>query len=391
MTDRDDFVERAKSANILAVANAMGAKLRKVGGAEYSGPCPLGCCKTDGFGLNAQNGRFICHSGGAQGGVVDMVAHLKGLDTKRDFIAICEAILDEDAPGRSEPRQERDPAIDRERREERRDEDRAREKQVAAESAVKASKAQALFDSGIPIEGTLAHDYLEDWRGLDLRTFSTRDLRFRNDMDYWGLPAPGSADEQGNPLDPDQKTKLGTFPCLLAAMRDLSGQIIGIKRTYLDRAGKKLKPPGHRDNAAKLGTYTMGGGLIYLDDAIGETLAIGEGLETTVAWRMLARDFQFGDLAAEASIACADSLNNLTSDKLQFPPQVRRLILLGDGDSNPVTTRQLLLKAAERAKGLGLGPYLHMAPSVEPHAKDWKQRGMDWADVQEAQRQGIAA
>lgn len=388
--DRDDFVERAKSADILAVAEAMGAKLKKIGATERAGPCPA-CGGTDRFSISTRDRVFNCRGSGG-GDIIAMAAHIQGLDTTRDFIRICELILDEPTPDQKEPARPRDPAVAKERKEERRDEDRAREKQESAERAAKAGKAQALFDSGIPIEGTLAQDYLEDWRGLDLRAFSTTSLRFRNDLDYWGYPAPTAVAEDGSPLDPEMMIKLGTFPCMLAAMRDLSGRIIGVKRTYLDMSGRKLSPPGRRGNKTKLGVGNMSGGLIYLDDDIGDTLAIGEGLETTIAWRGLAREqYLFGDLAATASIACADSLGNLTGDKLQLPPQVRRLIFLGDGDSCPVTTRQLLLKAAERARGLGIEPYIHMAPTVEPHARDWKLRGKDWDDVLKSHRERRAA
>jgi hypothetical protein len=152
-------------------------------------------------------------------------------------------------------------------------------------------------------------------------------------------------------------------------MRDLEGRITGVKRIYLDRKGKKLKPPGSRRNSAKLGTYTMGGSLMYLDQ-INDLLALAEGIETAIAYKMMARRGHFGDGFAHATIAAADSLGNMASDELMLPPQVQKLILVGDSDSDPKNTRAALAKAGARFRGMGLEVHVHFAPPE-----------MDWADV----------
>jgi hypothetical protein len=368
--DFEAWIQRAKTANIVEVAQGMGAKLRRQGH-EWIGACPVGCCTTDGFAISSKDRVFICRKGDAQGDIISMVGHLRGLDPKdgKEFVAICEEILGEPPPRGESRVQPRDPGIDKERREERKAAEIERQMQEKTELEIHIEKATALFNTGVAIEGTLAEDYFEEWRKLDLLAFSPHDLRYRNALDYWGFPGIKDVDEDGESYPPDKKIKLGSFPAILAAMRDLEGRITGVKRIYLDRKGKKLKPPGSTKNKAKLGTYTMGGSLVYLDQ-IGELLALGEGVETSVAYKMLARRGHFGDAFAPCTIAAADSLGNMASEELRLPPQVKRLILVGDSDSDPKATRAALAKAGAHHRARGIEVHVHMAPA-----------GVDWADV----------
>jgi hypothetical protein len=168
--------------------------------------------------------------------------------------------------------------------------------------------------------------------------------------------------------------------------------VIGIHRTYLDPVrpqkvafhwvcGKEDWPPAKKMYGAAYG------GLIPLGP-IGETLALGEGVETTRAW------FQLGVGGDDVTLAAAGSLNNLsgactgtiphptlTNPKtgkpvlipngipdmgrpgMILPPQVKRLFLLGDGDSEPLMTRARVLCAARRFRSQGIEVSVHMAPS----------------------------
>jgi hypothetical protein len=416
----DDWVQRAKDSDILQTAMALGAQLKRAGSAEHVGPCPV-CGGTDRFSVNTKQRVFNCRGAGG-GGIVDMVAHIMGVEPKGDgFVRVCETILDEPPPKRQSAMRPRDPAIDRERREERKDDEIARERKESAELLRSIERATALFEQGAPIEGTKAEDYL-DRRGISLESEICADLRFVPNLAYRGhVHKPGARDENGDPL-PDAEAELGAYHCMIAAVRDAQGRITGIHRTYLD-AGKttlegvkppsgqpiKLRPPGDRTrNRAKKGTFRMGGGLIMLGPA-SETLAIGEGIETALSWRALARVGWFGDDFAGASVAAAYSLGNLcggatgtiphpkppkgspnatiangepdmTSAAMWIPPGVKRLALLGDGDSDPAATRALLCTGAERFRRLGLEVFVCMSPP-----------GFDWNDVLLAVRARDAA
>jgi hypothetical protein len=388
----DDWIQQARDAKIEDVASVLGIRMPARG--EYQGPCPIGCCETDGFSINSKKGVFLCRKSGAAGDAIAMVQHVRACE----FVEACE-FINETPPPRGEPAQPRDPAIEKERREERRDEEIARRELDAAERRKADERAEKLFAEGRPIELTAADDYLER-RGIGLHTFSPADLRFVHNLPYRGF------------LDRNSKevVELGAFDCMLAAMRGPDGSLQGVHRTYLDPTGpRKLRPPGdNRRNAAKKGTFRMGGGLILLSEP-SETLAIAEGIETACSWRVLAREGEFGDMPAGAAIAAAYSLGNMCgaatgtrphphpprgqpgatiangepdmgSGAMWVPPWAKRVILIGDGDSDPAATRAMLATGAERFRRLGLDVFVHFAPD-----------GQDWNDVLLSSRERIAA
>jgi hypothetical protein len=385
----DDWINEARNANILEVAQSMGAKLRKQGN-EHTGACPLGCCCVDGFQVNAKDGVFICRQSGAGGDVISLVQHLHGCE----FMAACEIINGRPAPDRGTAVKERDPAIEREKREERRDAEIERQREEAAQAQKKMDGAAAFFERGfiggrqfevMPIDDTVVIDYLER-RGIQPHVFDWSDLRFVPALPYRGFADPDATEE----------TELGAFHCMIAAMRDAAGQIVAVHRTYLD-GPKKLKPPGDRSrNAAKKIFGKAGGGLIMLQPPKGGVFAIAEGIESAVSWLQSARVGDFGEEWASAALGAAYSLGNLcggatgtiphprpprgrenaviangepdmASKAVWIPQGVRKVILLGDADSDPCATTALLKTGAERLTRLGFEAFIHMAPKGE----DW--------------------
>lgn len=375
----DDWIDRARQSDIVEAAGRFGAKLRR-SGAEMIGPCPAGCCSTDGFAINRKDKVFICRKGGAQGDVISLVQHLAGLD----FVGACEMLTGEPPPRGNSTIRERDPQIDKERREERRDADilRAREEAAALDQAV--VEATRMFEGARPIDGTVVEDYLERREVLRfLDSDAASDLRFIPSLPYWGFVD----------RDAQQETELGAFHCMVAAIRDVDGRIIGVHRTYIDPSGPVgLRPPGDRVRNKKKKIFRKAkGGLIRLGE-IGETLAIGEGIETTLSWRRMLKTGCFGEEFMAATTAAGVSLGNMAGSATgtvphPSPPQnnpkatiangepdmarpgmvlpgcVRRVILLGDGDSEPLATRAILLTAARRFKALGLEVRVCLAPA----------------------------
>ena len=375
MTQTADFqawVEEARAADIVEVAATLGARLKKAGAAELAGPCPI-CGGTDRFSINTKKRIFNCRGSGEGGDVIAMVQHVRGCD----FIAACEEITGEPPPRGESSQRQRDPAIDRERRQERREADLVARKDDAAELTKAMESAGALFARAKPLNGTAAEDYL-DLRGVLYSEPVYDDLRFIPGLEYFGF-----AD-----ADASQQTELGRYHCMASAVRDVAGDIIGVHRTYIDPAGTKLKPPGDRArNAAKKAYQRVKGGLIRLGE-IGETLAIGEGLETTLSWYRLARAGDFGDEWADSTIACAVSLGNLCGSATgsiphpiikgrtilngepasdapgaTIPENVKRIVLIGDGDSDGPATMASLLTAARRHQAAGRNAYVCLAPT----------------------------
>jgi hypothetical protein len=82
-TERDesywDFKQRAGAANILRVAERLGARLERLGESEWTGPCPR-CGGTGGFSVDVEKRVFTCRASGASGEVVMMVRHVLALN-----------------------------------------------------------------------------------------------------------------------------------------------------------------------------------------------------------------------------------------------------------------------------------------------------------------------
>lgn len=339
---------------VSAVLTQFGVRLKKAG-REYIGYSPFNKEKTPSFTVNDEKQFFHDFSSGQHGDVFDVVMHFKGCNFVGavEFLGGAQEVTAEDRARIAQKRKERDEEEERER----------------ASTQVRIARA---FDSAQPIAGTHAALCLEA-RGLIVDPSWTFDLRYSPSILYRGF----ANEEAGETED------LGHFPAMLAAIRDVEGGIIGLHRTYLDPDKPvKLRPPGDQTrNRAKKILGEQSGGMILLSP-MGSRLALGEGIETVRSWYVLGHG---GD---DISIASAVSLGNLAggsegtvvhpndSDRrvpngvpdLERPgvavqPEVEEMILLGDGDSEPIMTRMRLLVAARRFRHQGRDVFVHMAPA----------------------------
>jgi len=378
----DAWVETAKDVALLDAAKLLGARLKRITSTEHAGPCPA-CGGTDRFSINAKDHVWNCRSAEGGASVIDMVKHIRGCD----FLTACEILTGEPAPqgARQETDSEREQREGKQR--ERAEAARAREEQDKAASIAKRKRDEEAIEDVLgrasPIFDTHAEAYLRG-RGIDIKRRHAGDLRFVKELDYWGY-----ADAQAERL-----SHLAILPGMVAIVRNVAGDIIGIHQTFLDPAApRKWAPTGDtRRNAAKKIRGEAKGGLIRFG-TIGERIAIGEGIETTFRWFQLGRD-------PDVSIACAISLGNMAgrslgtlphpklktkagnampypdgrpdmeSPGMVLPEWVREVILLGDGDSEQYRTEGCLLTAGHRLENEGRTVIVDMAPP-----------GQDWADV----------
>jgi hypothetical protein len=375
----DEWVEEARKVSILDELGRRGVRMK--GTVERAGPCPA-CGGTDRFSINTRKNVFNCRGAGG-GDVIQMVEHLDGCS----FMVACETLTGRPPPGReqsetNDERQAREERLAERAEQRRREEAEAQAREEEERRDVQAS-IEKLWASSLPFAGSHAAAYLAS-RGLTPPARLVSDLRFIPDLGYHGF-----ANEQS-----DRTSPLGSFPAMVAAIRAVDGAIIGLHRTYLDpERAVKLKPPG--DPARNKAKKVMGeakGGMIRLGE-IGEVLAIGEGIETVLSWYVL------GLVDYEVSLATSISLGNLsgaatgsvphprkkrpdgsplpipngTPDHYRpgiiLPDHVRRVILVGDGDSDPEGTRARLLVAARRFRQQGREVSVSMAP-----------QGMDFND-----------
>lgn len=370
------------------INTSRGGNLKRQGG-EWVGPCPA-CGGQDRFSINPRERVFNCRGFGG-GGYIDAVMHIDDCD----FLTACEAMTGREAPER--PKRRRDgarAASSKPKREEtqaRRDDGPAPSAPLNAPPADEGRSRRGrspadFFASGDPIEGTHAAAYLNA-RGLAVSPGWTADMRFHPALPYLGYETP----------DAGEAVRLGEFPALLCAIRNVGGEIIAVHRTYLDPARpSKLTPPGDPGrNGAKKIVGKMGGGAIRLSP-IAPVLVLGEGTETTRSAALLGIG---GDGAAYWSAVslgnlaggCTGSINHPTIAKrkipngdpdpekpgLILPPEIEDVIILGDGDSDPATTYATLLVAGRRFRADGRKVFVAMAPA-----------GKDWNDVLRAEGAG---
>ena len=376
MSDWDELWNEAKRADLVDLAGRLGVKLKR-SGPDWVGPCPAGCADDDGFVVTPQKQIFLCRPSGATGDAVDMVEHAKGL-AKREAL---EFVTGHDLPRSTAAENgsfDGDDTIDRLPPE-------TPPAPAGAGGKRVASAIDRLIKRAKPIAGTYGEDYLRV-RGLSPQKRLTRDLLFIPDLDFWI-----AGDRDAPPA------KIATLPAMIGVIRNAAGDPIGVHRTYLDpvEPRKWTAPDGGK---AKKFLGDAKGGLIRFGRP-GDKLAIGEGIETTLAW------YALGLRPEDVSIACGLSLDNIAGGctgtilhqtaltkagkpariangdpdpkrpGVILPEGVRELILLGDGDSDFFVTRAKILAAYRRFRADGVVVSVHFAPA-----------GKDWADVQKERK-----
>jgi putative DNA primase/helicase len=192
----------------------------------------------------------------------------------------------------------------------------------------------AVWEGTEPLEGTAAEAYL--WsRGLICD--DCPDLRF-----HPAAPRGKPRAEGDKPLPPPH-------PALVALIRSGNGAPLGLHVTFVrpDGTGKAF---GER---SRLMFGQISGGSVHLSPA-GRELAVGEGIETCIAYR------------ARTGKPTWAALSTSLYASFRFPAFVRRLTIAADGDAQGLTA----------AQGLA-GRMCKLADVIIDPAPD----GSDWADV----------
>lgn len=357
-----EWIARARQVDVLEAAQRHGAILKKKGAAEWAGPCPA-CGGTDRFSVNTSKQKFNCRGFGG-GRVVSMVMHIAGLD----FLQACEGLTGEPPPrgpstmNHAEIEERREKlqmeAAEREAR---------RTREQAAADEKRRTRAWELFQCGVRADNSVVARYLEA-RGIDPRSPATRRLRLLLDAPYW------------YEIDGYNRV-IHTGPAMMAAIQGGDRHFMGVHLTWLADDGldkaRLLDPDGNllldekgqRLKTKKFRGLPRGGAIRLTGDEPGDILLVGEGIETTLtAYDALTRRRQDLSIAAWA----AASLGNLGGggtgsepdmDNPGFlPPEwAKRVVILGDGDSDPIVTRNQTERARRRCARLGIPAAVAMA------------------------------
>lgn len=173
--------------------------------------------------------------------------------------------------------------------------------------------SRRLFAMSEPIAGTIVEAYLRK-RGI-MALHGTGVLRFHPRCYY----------------RPDEHSPVETWPAMIAAVTDLTGQQTGVHRTWLapDGSGKAPVDTPRRAMGDLLGHGARFG-------VAGDVLAAGEGIETVLSPRTI-----LPHLPALAALSAAHLAAIL------FPETLRRLYVLRDRDPAGDGARDSLIARAE--------------------------------------------
>jgi hypothetical protein len=200
--------------------------------------------------------------------------------------------------------------------------------------------ARRIWSEGLPLAGTIAERYL---CCRSLEPPYPDDLRFHPGLEYRCY----------------RTGEITHHPALLAAVRDASGTLKGIQRTWLAPEGGKARLYDPRRSLGHL----HGNGLWLRHDDRDHpsgTLLIGEGVETVLSLR---------DATPGAALVAALSASHLSAFIL--PPWVRHLVIVRDNDPAGIRAARRL---AARAEALGKSVTI-FRPVLKDFNADLRQLG----------------
>lgn len=369
------WIEDARRSDLIETAKRLQPTLKRAGN-DWNAACPMcGGSDKNEFVITPRKGVFLCRKSGEGGDVIKMVQHSIGCD----FVAAVEWITGQ-APPRGEGKRT-DPDVLRERREDRHGDriEAARDHKITSTRAM--TTARDVFEAARDIKGTQGEAYFKA-RGITLTRDMAMNLRYSPALDYRGYASE----------DANEETVLGTFPCVVAALRDETGEIVACHRTYLHPTdARALSPPGDQRRNRKKKIMGRPKGAAVLLGLMGDTVALGEGIETVASWFQLYEGmadvtpvsaYSLGNMAGNATgtlphpAAQQDEQSRIPNGEpamdgpgVLLPPEVNHVILIGDGDSDPARTRAFVLTAARRYRAAGLEVSISFAP-----------KGTDWND-----------
>jgi hypothetical protein len=342
----------AIKAKISLMEVVAGSVVLKKAGRELVGLCPFHGERTPSFYVNPGKGVYLCYGCGAKGDVIGFYRDIHRLDDKTAIaeLAARAGLMPEDEAARIAPRQRF--ATPMAATYSKQEEERYR--------AATIDWSRDIWRVSRPAPGSLVERYLIR-RGIDPVAIGGLPPSLRFHPDLPSDKAPGAPH----------------YPAMVAAVQNDEGRITGIHRTFLARNGDAKAPLGKQ--AKKMLGVCWGGAtrLAPVDDV----LAIGEGIETSLSVLQALR--QHG---STVPVWAALSLGNIAGrgeewrrrrksevehptrpgvripapwpdlDRPGFlpPATVKRLIILGDGDSDPHITRALINCATLRFQRMGL-------------------------------------
>lgn len=399
-----DWVARARAVPVADVIATRGIVLKRAG-TELAGPCPV-CGGNKRFSVAPRKNLWICRAAGRGGDAIALVQYLDGAN----FLAACETLTGEAPPRGEGTRASAEVLAQREAERLARQAAQEAGAQIFRERerrALYATWRRSLRPAGTPVEAYLA------LRGLVLPPGTA--LRYLPDAPYFHGE---TEDEMGRPL----RSIIHRGPAMVAAITDASGHFAALHTTWIDPSRPKgkavLRDPETGDllPTRKVRGHKQGGRILLVPAAVDAPACgvAGEGIETVLSvWQTMMQaggdlsriEFSaavdLGNLAGKAlervrhpTLTATDKAGrtrvqrvpgpdpDFASEAMPVPDSIARLILLGDGDSDPFTTRMAMARAERR----------HAREGREVVTR-WAPDGQDFNDILmgHAARDGRAA
>lgn len=372
MAGQDDIrLEQAHAIPMDEVVDRLGITGLTRASGELVGPCPR-CGGTDRFSVNIRKGVFQCRKE-------------CGPDCKGDQIALVCLVLEKSFPDALDwlvgPRQALSPAERREIERRGAENRRKREADAARRRGEAIRAAEAIWRRTMPAEGTPVRDYLAR-RGIPATMLAAIPpcLRYLSDCPYT-VPDEDS---------PGAWRTIHAGPAMVAGVQDRFGKFAAVHRTWIDLdqpSGKARvadpagRIPADRLPAKKVLGSKKGGAIRLRSPMDATTLVMGEGIETTAS-AMIAEarpmraafwaGVDLGNMAGQRRLGQGLKYAGIPDmedgDAFVPPPQIRHLVYIQDGDSDPRLTRAKLQAGLRRAMLLrpGLtGSIVHAGDGVD--------------------------
>jgi phage/plasmid primase-like uncharacterized protein len=159
----------------------------------------------------------------------------------------------------------------------------------------------------------------------------------------------------------EDKTRVGTFPALVAKVMDAEGRPVSLHRIYLDHAGHKAPVAHPKKMMPPIGTLC--GGAVRLYPA-GATLGITEGIETALVIRQ------------RTAMPVWAGISATLLQRFVPPPGVELVVIWADLDRSG-TGEQAARALRERLISQGIRVALHLPKGPIPEGS----KGLDWCDL----------
>jgi len=165
----------------------------------------------------------------------------------------------------------------------------------------------------------------------------------------------------------DDGKATGTYPALIAIVRDANGKAVTVHRTWLSPDGNGKAPvDSPRKQFSTASNKTVIGSAIRLDKEISPVLHVAEGLETALAVRAI----------VNGTAPVWSTLNKGLLERLEIPESVQCVVVWADRDQSG-GGEEAARGLCERLNLQGKQGLLMLPPFSIPDGK----RSIDWNDV----------